>query len=212
MSGLAVAELGVAPTFITLGPKGTDHERATNLYIDFQGLGEVAKLDLINDFMEGVERVRAEPNSFLVQCSAHPKVHSVTERYPQEVVVVDDFIQATRDLSLLVRKDVAEPKSLGLVPATQGYPDLTQWKTIIDVQSKPVVSDRLLAGEFDAGLTFTELATDHPDLLRVAKNYGKVVTTWIVYGHKRHGRYAGKLIGEKIPWLFTGQPEPPTED
>jgi hypothetical protein len=197
------------PTFYTLGPGGTDHERATQAYIEFQGLGDIAELVLVDDPVgEGPERVRNEPNSFLVQCSAHREVHTVTERYPQEVIVVDDFIYATRNLSLLVRAGVIRPKTLGLVPATHGYTDLTKWENVVSERSKPVISERLLAGDIDAGITFTNLADEHPEQFHIAENYGAVRTTWLVYGHARRDRYAGEVIGHKIPWLFTGG-EPP---
>lgn len=68
--------------------------------------------------------MREEPDTFPVQCSAHVQVHLVTERYHTEVFVIDTFIYPTKELSLLIRRDRAEPKSLGIVSATKGYLDL----------------------------------------------------------------------------------------
>ncbi len=204
------AEIPVAPTFITLGPEGTDHERVTYRYLDFQGLLGVAQVELMDNASlidEGPTRVLEDPNSFLVLCSAHLKVSNVTEEYPQEVVVVDEAIDATRDLSLLVRKDVDSPKTLGLVEATNGYTDLTAWETV-DVPCKPVLSEMLLAGEVDAGITYTGLADEHPDLFRVEENYGEVITTWLIFGAKERSDYRGELIGRRMPWIFTGEQPP----
>jgi hypothetical protein len=193
------------PTFITLGPTGTCHENALLHYLDFQGVAD-ARIVLVEDLLGAIGRVRAEPNTFLVQCSAHVQVHLVTERFHTEVFVIDTFIYPTKELSLLIRRDRADPKSLGIVSATKGYPDLTRWETIIDEPSKPVVARHLLAGDYDAGLTHLHYADEHPDVLRVEEVYGAVDTTWVVYGAAK--RFRGAVIGMRAPWLFTGEPDP----
>ncbi len=194
-----------APTFLTLGPAGTCHENALLRYLEFQGLKD-ARVELVSDFGEGLERVHDEPNSFLVQCSAHPDVHVVTERYRQEVFVVDTFIYPAKEMALLQRSDVSDPKTLGIVPAALGYPDLTQWETVVQESANPIVARELLAGKYDAGVTIAEYADQHPDALRVLERYGEVDTTWLVYGRRR--RYQGELIGHRVPWLFTQEPVP----
>jgi hypothetical protein len=192
-----------APTFITLGPVGTCHEHALLRYLEFQGLTD-ANVELVGDFEEGLERVHEDASAFLIQCSAHPDVHVVTERYRQEVFVVDTFIYPAKEMALLVRTDVERPTSLGIVPAALGYPDLTRWETVVQESANPIVAERLLAGRYDAGVTLAEYAERHPDTLRVLERYGEVDTTWVVYGSRR--RYEGELIGHRIPWMFTGDP------
>jgi len=194
-----------APTFLTLGPTGTCHENALLRYLDFQGLAD-ARVELVSDFNEGLERVHDEPNSYLIQCSAHPEVHVVTERYRQEVFVVDTFMYPAKEMALLVRTDVERPRTLGIVPAALGYPDLTQWETPEQELANPIVARELLAGKYDAGVTLAEYADMHPDRLRVYERYGEVDTTWLVYG--RHRRYQGELIGHRVPWLFTRESQP----
>jgi len=193
------------PTFITLGPSGTCHENALRHYLDFQGLSSF-EIVLVDDLLDAIGGVREQPNTFLVQCSAHVQVHLVTERYHEEVFVVDTFIYPTKELGLLVRTDVAEPKSLGIVSATRGYLDLTSWTTIVDEPSKPVVARNLLSGRYDAGLTHVHHAREHPDLLRLEEYYGAVDTTWVVYGPYK--RFRGEVIGQRAPWLFTGETMP----
>jgi hypothetical protein len=193
------------PTFITLGPTGTCHEHALLAYLDFQGL-EDARVEFVSDFHEGLERVHQEPDSFLVQCSSHPDVHIVTERYRQEVFVLDTFMFPAKEMGLIVRRDVEQPKTLGVVAAAMGYPDLTRWETVVQEPANPIVAENLLAGKYDAGVTFVAFGEAHPQELRVAERYGEVDTTWLVYGHRR--RYRGELIGHRIPWLFRGEPDP----
>jgi hypothetical protein len=198
------------PTFITLGPSGTCHETALLHYLEFQGI-DTYEIVLVEDLLGAIEQVRDRPDTFLVQCSAHTQVHLVTERHHTEVFVIDTFLYPTKELALLIRGDVRDPRSLGIVAATRGYMDLTGWPTIVDEPSKPVVARHLLAGDYDAGLTHLHYAREHTDALRVQEVYGAVDTTWVVYGPRK--RFRGAVIGRRNPWLFTGEPpdssEPP---
>ncbi len=192
-------------TFITLGPTGTCHERAVKRYAEFQGIEDYG-IELITDFFVGLEMLREAPGlAFLVQCSAHPKVHEITEKYWTEVWVVDTFIYPTKHLVLLSRKEVEEPRSLGIVPATKGYVDLSRWEEVIDVASKPIVAEELLAGRYDSGLTHMEHVEEHADELRLDLDIGEIDTTWVVYGREK--RFAGEVIGIPSAELFRrGQP------
>jgi hypothetical protein len=194
-----------APTFITLGPSGTCHENALLRYLEFQGLEE-AQVELVSDFNEGLARVHDEPNAFLLQCSAHPDVHVVTERYRHEVFVLDTFMFPAKEMALLQRTDAERPTTLGIVPAALGYPDLSKWEAVVQESANPIVARELLAGKYHAGVTLAEYADLHPDALEVIERYGEVDTTWLVYGRRR--RYEGELIGHRIPWMFTEEPAP----
>lgn len=184
---------------VTLGPTGTCHERAVRRYLDFQGV-EDFEIEFIGDFMDGLERIRGQENAFLVQCSAHPKVHEVTEHYWNEIFVVDTFIYPTKALAVLARREIERPRSLGLVPATAGYLNRDDWEEIVDVQSKPIVAEELLAGRYDAGLTHLEHLEKHPNELRLDLEIGEIDTTWVVYGTEK--RFQGEVIGIQSPELF----------
>jgi len=171
----------------------------------FQGVDDY-EVRFIGDFLDGLEQIRGEENAFLVQCSAHPLVHKVTERHWSEVFVVDTFIYPTKALAVLRRREVENPKSLGLVPATAGYIDLAAWEKVIDVQSKPIVAEELLAGRYDAGLTHLEHLAAHPDELALVEEIGEIDTSWVVYGTTK--RFQGEVIGIPSPGLFRHS-EPP---
>jgi hypothetical protein len=179
-------------TVVTLGPEGTCHERACRAYMDFQGIDDY-EFDFISDFLVGLDRIRGRSDAFLVQCSAHPKVHEVTERYWKEVFVVDTFIYPTKHLVLLSRRDVERPRSIGIVPATKGYVDLAPWEEVIDVSSKPVVAEGLMRGDYDSGLTHLEHVEEHQDLFQLDLDIGEIDTTWVVYGTSK--RFDGEVIG-----------------
>jgi hypothetical protein len=186
-------------TFVTLGPTGTCHERAVSEYAAFQGIEDV-RIEFITDFFDGLEMIRGRDDAFLVQCSAHPLVHKITEKYWTEVFVVDTFIYPTKHLVLLSRRDVEKPRSLGIVPATKGYVDLSQWDEIVDVASKPIVGEGLLRGDYDAGLTHMEHLEEHADKLRLDLDIGEIDTTWVVYGMTK--RFRGEVIGIPSAELF----------
>jgi hypothetical protein len=192
------------PVLVTLGPTGTCHERATRAYMEFQGV-ENYEVEFIEDFFDGLERIREAQNAFLIQCSAHPLVHKVTERYWSEVFVVDTFIYPTKALAVLCRREIQQPKTLGLVPATAGYIDEADWEETIDVVSKPIVAQELLEGRYEAGLTHLEYAERHPERLRVEQVIGEIDTTWVVYGTRK--RFRGDVIGIPSPGLFGQPPE-----
>jgi hypothetical protein len=187
---------------VTLGPEGTCHERAARRYMDFQGI-EDYEVEYIGDFLDGLERIRGQEDAFLIQCSAHPKVHEVTERYWMEIFVVDTFIFPTKALAVLTRREVERPRSLGLVPATAGYIDRDDWETIVDVQSKPIVAEELLAGRYDSGLTHLEHLAEHEDQLRLDLEIGEIDTTWVVYGTRK--RFEGEVIGIPSREIFGRQ-------
>jgi hypothetical protein len=191
-------------TFITLGPTGTCHERAVREYAAFQGIEDYG-IELITDFFVGLEMLREIPGAFLVQCSAHPKVHEITEKYWTEVWVVDTFIYPTKHLVLLSRREVERPRSLGIVPATKGYVDLSQWEEVVDVASKPIVAEGLLRGDYDSGLTHMEHVEEHADELRLDLDIGEIDTTWVVYGKQK--RFQGEVIGIPSAELFR-RPQP----
>jgi hypothetical protein len=186
-------------TLVTLGPTGTCHERAAIEYMAFQGV-EDFEIEFIGDFFDGLERIRGKDNAFLIQCSAHLKVHEVTERYWAEVFVVDTFIYPTKALAVLSRREAERPRTLGLVPATAGYIDRADWDEIIDVQSKPIVAAELLEGRYEAGLTHLEHLAAHPDELRLVEEIGEIDTTWVVYGTEK--RFKGGVIGIPSAELF----------
>jgi hypothetical protein len=186
-------------TFVTLGPEGTCHERAVRRYAEFQGVDDF-RFEFVTDFFDGLELIRGRGDAFLVQCSAHPLVHKITEKYWTEVFVVDTFIYPTKHLVLLSRRDVEVPRSIGIVPATKGYVDLSQWEEVIDVVSKPVVGEGLLRGDYDSGLTHMEHAEEHADELRLDLDIGEIDTTWVVYGREK--RFKGEVIGIPSAHLF----------
>jgi hypothetical protein len=187
-------QLTVPPTFITLGPEGTDHENATQWYLGQLGLLEDAKISLVSNLVkDGLPRLKTEPNSMLVQCAAHQQVNEINMN-PGEVFMVDAFMHPTMELGVLARTDVPTPRTMGLMEATRAYlEDPDTWE-ITHEPSKPVVTEGLLAGRYDAGVTFTKDAYENPEQLRVIQMIGEIPTAWVVFAN-RPGPDTVGLIG-----------------
>ena len=170
--------------FLTLGPEGSCHGNAVEHYYKYHGF-ENAEIQYVLDFHSGLEMLRTGCVDFMVQCSAHPLVHQITEKYFKEVFVLDTFVFPTKPLALLERVGVSSPKCLGLVEATEGYLPAIEYDQVVYEASKPIIGKKMLEGVYDAGLTHLEYYQQNPSELRVQKMIGEVVTTWIVYARSK---------------------------
>lgn len=193
------------PTFVTLGPSGTCHENAVRHFLAFQGLAD-ATIAFAPDFLSGAEIVRDTPNAFLVQSSAHPDVHLVTERFRHQLYVVDSFLFPAREMALIARRDVERPRTLAVVGAARGYVDLSAFDEVIDVPANPLVWRGLLEGRYDAGVTIHDFVAGHEDRFRVVERFGIVDTSWVVFGRERRGD--GTVVAQRQPWRYSGDPAP----
>jgi hypothetical protein len=178
--------------FVTLGPEGTCHENATRHYAQHHGM-ENAEIILANNFFDALEMVHDGEADYLIQNSAHLNVHLVTEKYYQEIPVIDTFIYQTGDMALLEDIGVEQPQTLGLVQATEGYLNGITYPEMVFEVSKPVVGKNLLEGKYDAGLTYLHYYTNNPGRFRLRKYIGVVITAWLVYG--REMTYNGEVMG-----------------
>jgi hypothetical protein len=178
--------------FVTLGPEGSCHEHAVRNYLSYHSVSD-AEVVLIDDLLDGLEMVRNANANYLVQCSAHLNVHLVTERYHNEIVITDTFIFPTKEMALLERSEVSAPVTLGLVRATEGYLEGISYPHVLYEVTKPVVGENLLAGKYDAGITYLTYHTSNPGRFRMRKYIGTVLTTWIVYG--RGTAFTGPAVG-----------------
>lgn len=162
----------------TLGPEGTCHEHASRYYANKMGFS--ASFEYLDDFLTGAERLWKQEIDILIQCSAHPQVAQVVEVYLGRITVTDAFVCPTQEMGLIVRSDTV-CASLGLMEATRHYTNIERFRTIHYEKSKPVVMEKLKQGLFDAGITYTSLAKQQPDLFSVEEYYGFVNLAWVVY-------------------------------
>lgn len=178
----------------TLGPAGTNHELVARRYLAFHGI-EAYEIVLVDDFADAAERLKSEGVDAIVQCAVHPATPETLGANFRDFYAADCFIADSRELGVLTRKDVDEPKRLGLLlPANADYVDTSRWPELVNVPSLPLILDLLLKGEIDSGLTYTAFADDHPDQLRVDEVIGSPDDVWIVYMRERTS-WPGGLVG-----------------
>jgi hypothetical protein len=171
--------------FATLGPAGTNHELVTKRYLAFHRF-DAARLELVQDFDGAIEGLRAGRFDYVVQCAVHPDTPRILGANFRDVFAVDAFISPSRDLAILTRKDVLNPKSIGLVlSATESYADLARWTEKHGGPSIPAIFDNLLNGHYDSALVYLDYAARYPDRFRVDEVIGSPDDVWIVYGRTR---------------------------
>lgn len=167
--------------FGTLGPQGSNHDWVTRRYLEFHQLSEV-EIRLFLDFDLAFEELLTGGLNFVIQVAVHPSVTDTVARYRDRAHLVDTFISPSQPMAVLTRSDVAEPKSLGLQPATRGYIDTSRWETLLPETSTVTVGEGLLEGRYDSGITLARYADEHPGRFRVEETVGTVVDPWLVYG------------------------------
>ncbi|MGX8013632.1 hypothetical protein ACVDG8_034050 [Mesorhizobium sp. ORM8.1] len=171
--------------FATLGPVGTNHELVTKQYIKFNQL-EGAEIALVDNFELAIEGLRSGLYDFVVQCAVHPATPTTMGAYFNEVFAIDTFISRSKDLAVLTRSEIDNPKSIGLLaPATESYIDINKWETKISERSLPIIFNNLLEGKYDSALVYLEYAEQFPDRVRVDQVIGSPDDVWIVYGKER---------------------------
>jgi hypothetical protein len=171
--------------FATLGPGGTNHELVTQRYIDFHKLKETQIIP-VGDFSVAAQMLKDGEVDYVVQCAVHPDTPNTLGNNFRRIYVVDTFISPSKDLAVLTRKDVDNPKTIGaILPATEGYADLSRWETKVPMYSIPVIVDKMLAGDLDSGLVYLEYVERYPGKFRIDQVIGSPDDAWIVYGLQR---------------------------
>ena len=171
--------------FATLGPGGTNHELVTKRYIDFHKLKET-EIVPVGDFALAAQMLKDGKVDYIIQCAVHPDTPKTLGNNFRSMYVVDTFISPSKDLAVLTRKDIAQPKTIGaILPATEGYADLSRWETKVPVYSIPVIVEKMLEGELDSGLVYLEYAEKYPDRFRIDEIIGSPDDAWLVYGLRR---------------------------
>ncbi|MDI5934335.1 hypothetical protein [Halomonas kalidii] len=176
--------------FATLGPAGNNHLLVLERYLAARGL-EDAEIRPFDSFDAAFPALLAGEVDYLLQCTAHPSHGEWVGRTMHRAFPVDAFIAPSKPLAILARRGVAEPRRLGLQPATRHYADLSAYAEQIEAPTTVDVANGLLDGRFEAGLCAREVLDAHPDALRLVEDLGPALDTWVLFGRER---LAGELI------------------
>ena len=173
------------PSFITLGPKGSNHDFVLQRYLDAHGLGGCAEVLLIDDFHLGARQVIAGRADFMLQCAAHPDLGDVTGLYRQDLFVVDAFISQSRPMALMrLRDSVGVPDAVAVQAATRYYADLSPWPRVVIEPTVMEVSRGLVSRRYAAGIGFASFAQAHSENLELVAPIGSICDAWVVFGRR----------------------------
>ncbi|MFP3550794.1 hypothetical protein SB861_08760 [Paraburkholderia sp. SIMBA_049] len=170
--------------FMTLGPSGSNHEFVTARYLKFHGLEDKASVELVLDFDAAAQAVIRGDADYLIQVAVHPSTTEIVAKFRKQLFVVDAFVSGSKDMAVVTRIDVEQPKTLALQPATREYVD-TEGLRLIPETSTASVAEGLLSGKYESGLTYSSLVMDYPSRFRLDEVVGTVDDPWIVYGRQR---------------------------
>lgn len=166
--------------FATLGPEGSNHVLVLRRYLERRGPAD-AEVRLYETFDEAFAALLDGRVDRVLQCSAHFSHADCVGRTMHRAFPVDVFVAASRPLALLARRDRAEPRRVGLQPATRYYTDLSRFAEQRELPTIVDVAEALLAGELDAGLCARETLERHPDRLRLLEALGPARDVWVMY-------------------------------
>jgi hypothetical protein len=170
--------------FATLGPAGSNHVLVLDRYLTTRHLKDT-ETRLFENFDAAFPALLAGDVDYLLQCTAHPSHSEWVSRTMHRVFPVDAFIAPSKPLAILARVDIANPRCLGLQPATRHYADLSDYAELIEEPTIVNVAEGLLAGRLEAGLCARELLDQHPQALRLIKDLGPAMDSWVLFGHQK---------------------------
>jgi hypothetical protein len=172
-------------TFVTMGP-GTNHELVSRKYLAFHGL-PTAALSFVSEPWDGARLVLDGRVDYLILCSVHPDAPTITGRHFRELFIVDTFISSSKPLAILTRREVANPRRLGIFAPTRDYADTSKWSEVVVEAERSLVQiwQRLLAGEYDSALVYLEYAEGHANRVVVDQVIGSPDDAWLVFGRER---------------------------
>lgn len=181
----------------TLGPAGTDHERAANAYGALRNL--TVDLHLLDTLEEGVDYLLGTPGSLLVANSAHPNVDLLSTRSWRMIGIIDIFGLATMPLALVRRsRPSGSGRRIAIMPSTRGYVSLSLFDEVEYVTAKPVALRLLLEGAVDAAIVSYGAYQAHADELTLLEQIGPVECCWMVFG--RRTVVPGSVLAPSSVW------------
>lgn len=170
----------------TLGPKGTCHDNAVRNYMEFQNIKAQSEVVYVADFTDAVTMLKENRADYIIQNCAHPQVGLLNEKYRKEIFIIDSFLFPTKSMGIIKRKNSRHNNTIGVMPAAINYTDREKWDSIIYEDANPLVEEGLIEDKYEYGITFTDSADRHPDILELVESFGGPVdTAWVVYGRVR---------------------------
>lgn len=178
----APARTGIS-TLYTLGPTGTNCERAARAWLHGRGIDDDRAVRLFPTLEEGVGALPADPAVGLLACVVYPLLHEIVFSNLDRLRLVDSFVMDTYDMVLATRAgERAAPAVVASHPAPAGLvpPGIKR----VPATSNAAAALACASGEVDACVTTGVAAAACG--LEVVRNFGPVPMGFTV--HEQLGR------------------------
>lgn len=163
----------------TLGPKGTDSERAALHYALTQKILDPV-IQLYSSFESALDTVRFRNSDFAIVPAAYNGLFSLHLLY-RDVPIIDTFILPTKPMVLAkIPGQIGEIRRVAIHPATK--PLLPESCEPVYVESKPLCLQMVADGKIQAGIGSEDVAESMG--LEIVKNFGPIPMTWEVFGRE----------------------------
>lgn len=168
----------------TLGPKGTNCEKAGFLWLENQGLqGEVKLYETLE---EALLHVKETENSVLLGCAVYPFLHNIVFENLLDLQIIDSFVMPTYNMVFAVKQNTREPdvKIVASHPAPAHLAKL--FSDHVDlVSSNSQAALACASGAADGCITTIKAA--HENNLHVIKDFGEVPMCFTIHGKNEGG-------------------------
>ena len=153
----------------TLGPAGTNCEKAAYTWLRRQGRDPVVHLyPTLEDAVEGID---GDPTSGLLACVVYPELHTLVFSNLHRLAMVDCFVLPTHNMVLALRPGVTTPRSVASHPAPAGLiPDTIVERRLVNSNTRAAMD--CARGLDDACITTIVSAQEHG--LHVVADFGPV--------------------------------------
>ncbi len=161
----------------TLGPEGTDSERAA-LHYALTGKIPNPVIQLYSSFEAALDSVRSRVSDFAIVPAAYNNLFSLHLAY-RDIPIIDTFILPTKSMVLAKRPNyTGEIRRIAIHPSTR--PLLPETCEPVYVESKPLCLKMVADGKIEAAIGSEDVAENMD--LEVIRDFGPVPMTWEVFG------------------------------
>ncbi|WFA05188.1 hypothetical protein [Bacillus sp. HSf4] len=165
----------------TLGPQGTNCEKAGLLWLKNQGLrGEVRLYETLE---EALLQVKMTENSVLLGCAVYPYLHNIVFENLVDLKIIDSFVMPTYNMVFAAKQGAEKSK----IQTVASHPAPAHLAKLFSDDVQLVTSNAKAAlacasNEADGCITTIKAADEHN--LQVMKDFGEVPMCFTIHGLK----------------------------
>ena len=161
-------------TISTLGPEGTDSQRAAHHYALSSGISDYDIL-LCESFEDALDRVR-DGSDFGIVPAAYPGLFALHCKY-RDLPIIGSFVLYTKSMVLARANQNGPIRTVALHPATKHL--LSDQYEPVFINSKPLCLRKVVDGDVDAGIGSKDVAEELG--LKIVEEFGEIPMTWEVF-------------------------------